>query len=486
MDQDRTKRIQSFRIIASEIVMVIAVILTVLILILIVSGYWLGADFKVERQGLLQISSVPTGADVDIDGDSSWFQRTNTSKTLSSGEHTVTLSKEGYDTWSKTIDVREGLLYRLHYPRLFLNDREIESVASMNDVAFASVSPDRNAMLLINDTYDWSLAILNSDKVSFRKISVRGLFTGAEPAGSQENKTAEAEGTPTLDRQILLADWANDNAHILLKIKKADVIEWYILDVDNVKDSVNLSSKFGMNFDEVKIMNNSASTLITMQDQSLRKIDVNSGQISAVLADKVISLDHYENEIVFVAQKSETTTEDLPDNKPRKDYELNLLEVGNGKVKTLSEMSYPAEVLISKFYDDKYIVTVYKNNVTLYEKNDLKEVEEFKLGFSPAHSKVGHNGEFFIFNRDTDIATLGMEELAVKEWKLDSLSYGWVDNDMVYAVSGEGLVIYDFDGLNRRQIAKNVKEGFPVTITEDKWLYYFSGDNLIREWLIKK
>ena len=104
MDPERAKRRQSAKIIISETIMVLAVVITVTMLAFIVSGYWLNSDFKVERNGLLQISSVPTGADIYIDGDSSWLQRTNTSKVLSSGEHSVKLTKDGYDSWQKTIN----------------------------------------------------------------------------------------------------------------------------------------------------------------------------------------------------------------------------------------------------------------------------------------------------------------------------------------------------------------------------------------------
>lgn len=91
-------RKQSRRVIISEVIMVISVVLMVAILALLVSGYWLNSDFTVERQGMLQISSFPTGANVEVDGDAPWYQRTNTSKVLSSGEHSIKLVKDGYDT----------------------------------------------------------------------------------------------------------------------------------------------------------------------------------------------------------------------------------------------------------------------------------------------------------------------------------------------------------------------------------------------------
>ena len=56
---------------------------------------------------------------------------------------------------------------------------------------------------------------------------------------------------------------------------------------------------------------------------------------------------------------------------------------------------------------------------------------------------------------------------------------------MLYSVKDGDLIVYDYDGLNRRVIASNVSSRFPAAITDDKWLYYFSDGQLIREWLIE-
>ena len=97
MNQEERLRRQNLRVIVSEALMVVTVAVTVLILAFVVSGYWVNPDGKIERNGMLQISSVPTGADVAIDGETSWLQRTNTNKILTSGKHEINLTKEGYD-----------------------------------------------------------------------------------------------------------------------------------------------------------------------------------------------------------------------------------------------------------------------------------------------------------------------------------------------------------------------------------------------------
>ena len=255
MDFEEIKRRQNLKVIISESIMVLTVIVTVIILALLVSGYWINENFEVERQGMLQIYSTPTGASVEIDGETSWLQRTNTSKVLASGEHTVTLTKDGYDSWSKTINISEGLLYRIHYPRLFLKERSTEKVLSTINSNLATMSADHELLILINNTTSWSLVNLNSNDIVEKKIDIAKFFQSASITEDAENGTFEGE--------ILNIDWDRDGAHALFKVKYRDNIEWVLLDVKNIERSVNLSKEFGWNFDNIKILDNSSNFIFS-------------------------------------------------------------------------------------------------------------------------------------------------------------------------------------------------------------------------------
>lgn len=463
MDPERAKRRQSAKIIISETIMVLAVVITVTILAFIVSGYWLNSDFKVERNGLLQISSVPTGADIYIDGDSSWLQRTNTSKVLSSGEHSVKLTKDGYDSWQKTINISEGLLYRIHYPRLFLQNRTPESLLDVTGTTLATTSPDHNSLILINNTTEWSFINLDSDEIKPEPINISQIFSSVSLA--PEATTGLFTGT------VQDIKWDYDGTHALFKISNTDVTEWVLLDVKNPAKSINLTREFGANFNEIQILDNSSNNLLAIRNGNLHKIDVSGKSISAVLAENVTNFDHYNNEVVFSA----TTTSETPVN-----Y-IGFLKLGDDKIITLEETNSPALVTLSRFYDDKYITVLSDHLVSLYKKEDFTKIKDFELTFQPTSIKVGHNGEFITMPLGNQIATLDMEAMSVTEWRPSGTHFGWIDNDMIYTVADNSLTVYDFDGYNQRTIASNVSEHFPAAITNNKWLYYFSDNTLIRE-----
>ncbi|MBO7664860.1 hypothetical protein J6S46_03335 [Candidatus Saccharibacteria bacterium] len=80
-----------------------------------------------------------------------------------------------------------------------------------------------------------------------------------------------------------------------------------------------------------------------------------------------------------------------------------------------------------------------------------------------------------------------MESEDVTKFEVENDKIGWLDNYLLYVVDDNGdMVVYDFDGLNRRELSKNASQRLSATISEDKWLYYFSDGWLVRENLIIK
>lgn len=479
MNPTNTRK-QSIKVIVSEAIMVLAVIATVVILALLVSGYWLNSNFEVERNGMLQISSLPTGASIEIDGEkSSWLERTNSSRILKSGSHSIVLTKDGYDSWSKTVNITEGLLYRLHYPRLFLQDRTLEKVLDASGYTNATISSDHGAMLLMNNTTSWTYLNLDSDTLTPRIIDISKLFS--DVSMPEDSKIGTFTG------EIMQADWDYDASHILFKVASNEKIEWVLLDINDVDKSINITKQFDAEFSRIEILDNNSNNLLAVRNQNLHKIDVPGRLISAVLVKDVIDFDHYNNEIVFAARlDSEAIQSDVGEvNQNDGNYYVGYLKLGDSKYTMLEQVSEPVRVAISKFYDAKYVTVIRAQEVSIHQKEQYEDdVAKYELTFVPSLVKVGHDGEYIILAKDNQLATIDMEANLVREWNIED-KYDWLDNDMLYTISNEELIVYDYDGLNRRAITKNVSSRFPVSIVGEKWLYYFSNSKLVREWLIK-
>ena len=473
MNPERKKRLRSIKVICSEALMVVVVVIMVVILAFLVSGYWINSDFEVDRQGLLQLSSIPTGATVTIDGvTTSWLERTNMSKNLSSGEHMIELTRDGYDTWSKKINVSEGLLYRIHYPRLFLEDREKEDILDTSKYSSASISPDHSYMILMNDTTDWNTVDLDNETIKPVKVNVANLFT------SLASNSPEQKGLFT--GEVKKIRWDKDSSHALFEAKFGDSTEWLLFDVKNPEKSINITKEFGGNYSDIQILDNSSNNLLVVQNNNLQRIDLGAKSISKVLVENINSFDHFnQNEVVFSALN--------PESKNAEDkYYVGTFKIGDNEIKQLETLESPAKVTLSKFYEDKYITVLEDKKLTVHKQDDFSEVAQFEITFSPDSMTVGHNGEFITMKANHQIATLDMESMSVVEWSAENGNFDWIDNDTIYVIENGELIVYDYDGFNRRVIANNVSSHFPAAITDDKWLYYFSDDTLVREWLIER
>ena len=505
MDMESRARRASRRIIITEALMVIAVVITVIILALLVSGYWVGSGFKVERQGLLQLSSVPTGANVELDGESGWLQRTNLSKVLSSGEHTIVLTKDGYDSWSRTINIAEGLLYRVQYPRLFLQNRTKETVLATPTAAFATVAPARNVMLLANNTTTWTLLGIESDKLDEKPVvlpedfpfTTRKVSSSATSSTNANRASSSPDGFFT--GTIVSAEWARDNEHLLLQLAEDGTTEWVLMNVKSPENSINLTTTFRADFSTLRIADHSGSSLLAVIDGDLRRIDISARQLSAVLVPKVQDFDYYDSTVIYSAASSasagssvagaSTDSATSPSSAGSADsdrYEVGLLQLGGDSATVLERTASPAKVAINKFYDDEYLTVLTGTQLTVHKKTDYTDFLSHELSFSPDYLKVGRGGEFITAYRDGHlVATADMEARKVTEWQTSDTSFGWLDGSMVYSVLGGALTVYDFDGENPRALTTNVSSHFPVTISADKWLYYFSDGSLVREKIVE-
>ena len=451
MDPQREKRRQAFRVILVDSLMTLAAVSMVLVLVLVVSGYWINENFEVARSGMLQISSEPSGAAVSLDGEN-LMQRTNTSRVIPVGEHTVKLEKEGYDSWSKTIEIKEGLLYRLRYPRLFPLEREAEKTPMELGSTRVTISPKQDLALLTNNTNKWTVITLDNGQNGSKEIDLSKLFASGG--------------------EVLSVKWNKDQNRVLANIRfSEEKVNWYLIDLHDINRSVNLSNDFGVGFSKIDILNNSADELLALRNGNLQKINLGNKSISAILAEGVEKYYHYGNEIVFTAKDKE-----------EKNY-VGVLRLNKDEVTKLTDIdNIEADVFLSKFYDDEYLTIVDKNQISVFKRDNLNDaILVHELNFEPTNTQMGLMGGFVVMNNDTSMATLDMELEKVVEWSIESTAFGWLDESMIYVVADGSLIVYDFDGLNRRVITENVDGNFPATITNDKWLYYISENNLVRE-----
>lgn len=465
----RKKRVA--KVAVTEGLMVIAVLAMVAITTLLAIGY--NVDPKeglVEKTGLVQIQSLPTGANVILDGNNV-FGWTNLSQSMDEGEHEVTIVRDGYDSWSKKISVTAGLYYRLNYPRLFLTERKTEEIADFAEMRLVSYAKDGNLMLAVpNEGAIWKLFKINENKPTSTDIDMAVAFPDTAPEIYQG--------------EIVVKGWSGNSSKVLLCASG----QWLLLDVKHPEESVNLTEKFGIDFAEVKIANDAATDLFVVENGNLRTINVTDGKLSGVLVAKVRYMDNLKSDLVYVTEANEEG-----------ELVAGIYRAGEKGGTILSQMRQAPEdnvqvlVTIGEYFGEYYVMEVVNSQMGVYkgvrlpsfgDENELEAVAMEELGFVPEKLEMTGGGGLFTASSGNQRATLDVETMKLANWGTEGKSR-WLDEHMLYGVEGEKLVVMDFDGENRREITDGAKAGTEVKISKNnRWMYFVGEDSKLKRVVI--
>ena len=524
MDSEEKKRRQFIKVLLAEAMRVFSVIAIVVVTTLLAMGFSFSTEGGIEQTGLMQIHSQPTGATVTLDG-SALFSRTNTSRTMSAGEHHLKLSRDGYDTWEKTVKMYSGVLIRMYYPRLFLQNRVAESVLDLasgntgtKELEFYAPSTSRNYIIYAEqNAAEWRLLDLRGDEVKMSVLDLSGILpgmvvetaasgsasssvggstvsggaSGNSASGKTDQNGAKQVTTPQyrFDGSIEMIKWSSNDEKILVKVAYEGKSEWVLVNLRNVAASLNLTKTFGLNFDQVEMIDNSASQLYALANHRLYRVNVAGEVLSRILVDNIESFVNRGANVLYLTM-ADTKTETRTIGAYRDD------EKGGTALLTVPAKE-PVKIALSRYFDEDYIAYTVGNSLTVYygtlpsynenrEKSVLedlkklvedKELEEVPTSFSASRDGeyvVARNGQKFMVT-DLDMGDLWTYEAATSE-------LNWLDASMMYAVKDGEILVWDFDGTNLRNLAESAKTAkdeaieaanFPVMLTaNNRWIYY--------------
>ncbi len=510
MDYEEKRRKQALRIFVAEAGMVISVIIIVIIAVMAAMGFFISSNGQIGQSGLVQLHSLPTGASVELDG-STLFARTNLSRTLSEGEHTFKIYRDGYDTWEKKINVYPGALMRLYYPRLFLQNRTAETVLGLNqndaklNLEFYSPARNREYILyaLDNDS-TWHLLDMRGDKVKDRMLDLSGVLPGmvelaedldieasAKTANNSpvENKKFKFEG------KIKRAEWSANAEKILVEVEYAGQDSWVLVNLGDVSKSLDLTETFGLNFERVEIIDAAANRLYVLENQHLRQIDAGNKSLSKVILNNVADFSNSGSSVVYLKATKEKEGDATM-------YEIGSYrdgEEGSVPIKTVEDDA-AIKVALARFYDEDYICYTVDQKLTVFygmlpsykEKSDSDPeidlsgletlIADYDLPYLPKNLGASPDGEYLVASAGERLMVTDLATAEIANYDAISTNWKWFDASMMYALRDGAIIVWDFDGQNQRDLSasrteeKNLETlNYPVLVTaNNRWLYYLT------------
>lgn len=461
MDRAHKKRMETVRLIITETIMVVAVVFTVILLTFIAMGYNLNKDGELGQSGLVQIRSLPTGATIAIDGDTI-LAKTNTSRLLSAGEHTIKLTRDGYDSWEKTITSEPGRLLKMEYARLFYQDRTPEQVAEMGgEVEFFVSAPNRDFVIVVlKNNNKWIYYDLRGDGTEKTELDLTEIMKDLTP--------------------IEIA-WDQNSDKVLVKTLHKNETEWLVINVKNVTNSVNLTKEFAMNFTDVQFATDNGDKLYALENGNLRAIATNEKTVSQVMASDVKKYAFANSDLLYLTNARKLAL-----------YQTDSDDI---EVAQFGEADGLINIEMSEYIGQKYLTMTVGKTMKVYrggyptENDKLSEMElilDKEIGFEPATLKERTEGELLVAKDDKKIAVFNAENSILYSYELENSNMFMVDDYLFGTIVDGKLFVRDFDGTNKREITSASSNAF---ITKNgKWLYYLNTKDgktaLIREKII--
>lgn len=480
LDIEERRRRQAIKVILTEILMFLTVVVIVVVATLIAMGFSVGKGGSIEQTGILQLHSLPTGATVELDGNV-LFPRTNLSRSLSEGLHQLKLSRDGYDTWERGVRAYPGILSRLYYPRLFLKERQSEKMLDLAEaMEFYTVAPSGAYILYSReDSTKWNLVDLRGDEPRLSELDLTEVLPDVK-----DDKFTGSISDPK---------WSDDGRRVLVKVGLVERAEWILIDLKDTRESLNLTKTFGMDFSRVEIADGSADQLWALENQHLRKVSTTAQAVSRVLLDKVTDFAFEKTNVIYLTAPVVQSVPIRVDdgrieflNTSRAIKQIGLYRDGEkgGSVLDYVIDDQPVFLAITDYYGAKYFTYIVNNRVTIrygempmYSPEGMNHdklstlLDRVDLGIAVKSFSTSPSGEFLVAMNQQNFTTIDIDMGEMFKYQASTDEIGWLSDGMIYGIQDGRLLVWDFDGSNRRDLTKVTN--YPVAITGNgRYLYY--------------
>ncbi len=470
MHKKSSKRNKLYRLIVLYFLMTVAVIVMVTMIVFFVLGYRLDTDSgHVEQYAFLQFNSIPTGATVTVDG-ATVSSKTPNKSSVPPGKHTVTMQRDGYQTWTKTVEVKAGTLTWLNYALLVPSKMTVEPVANYESLDMTLASPKGRYMLVHKyaEGGSFELVDISSDTIKSTTLTIpANYYSGSYVTGAAHKFTIEK--------------WDDGERYVLIKHSYANKDEWLVMDTQNAALTKNISKMFDVPIASIGFSGTSGNILYILSSGEIRKLDLSAGTISKSLVSNVTSFAIYDesNVITYTGLGKAGTAERV----------VGLYREGDSKsviLKTVTSASdVPLNVATARYFNEDYVVISEGKKIDVlggsYPETasevtaSLKTIASLTSKLSVYGLTFSPTGEYILFQSGANFASYDLEyqtyNSSVIECSSQVPALTWINNNYIWSDCGGSLSIREFDGSNIHAI-NSALAGQDATITKNRRYLY--------------
>lgn len=443
-------------------VMTVSTIVISTIMVFFALGYRLDNNFHFTQGGLVQLLSTPNNASVTVDDVRQGFH-TPDKMNMSAGQHTVTMSLDGYRTWNKTFTLAPGQLLWLNYARLIPTTVTTSTVRDFDSLASALPSPDHHWVLLQAKANlpDFTLVDISDEKTP--------KFTQLQLPDSELSKKDGAYGV------FSLVEWDDKSQFVLVKHQLGDTTEFIRMDRSKPAEAVNITRMFGFAIMEAHFAGSNANAIFANTSGVLRRLDIGSKSASGVLVNNLQQFSVYdERSVAFTAEQEQTSGDATT-----KQHVLGTWRNDKATIIRTAALSMTFTFAYGDYDNHEYLAYNDASNatITLLRDPSTSATKEnavfatFDLGAKPEALTMSGNSRIVVAQQGNRMASYDIEEAKSYQKLLDlgsatATKLQWLDDFYLWTDAGGTLRFVEFDGTNQQDIT-NVQPGFGLALSSN-------------------
>ncbi len=449
-----------------SVVMTSAVVMLSIVLLFLMLGYRFNREQgSITQGGLVQFITTPPGAHVTV-GKAHLANVTPSKITLTPGTYPVTIEKQGYHTWNKTVTIGAGTVTWLNTARLVPTSVSSKRMAEYVNVQSVAFSPRARYVALVQDTSKPVVTIDTIDQATVTKSVAVELPVNTYSPGTTHAFTIDT--------------WGRAERYILMRHAYDGKTEWIVVDSQDVTRSRPISSLNGVTpmfvtFDQ----RNTSDVLALYDDGTIRHVQPQTGEIRQYPLYNIASFSYVNDQTIVFATKPVNGTVSVG---------YYTLDATTSRPIT----SYRAEPMVlvagAKYFSDYYFSIAHGNAIVIYTtdtlpQSDSKEkwpiaVHKTVAGQDAIQTLVSHaNGRLVVATSGTAQLSYDLELEHLSTVKIERAATAltkpllWFDDFNFISTIGGTLRMYEYDGGNQHDILQTV-EGAPASVSDNnKYMY---------------
>ncbi|MDK2899034.1 MAG: hypothetical protein PWQ10_221 [Patescibacteria group bacterium] len=458
------------KLIMIYIVMGFVIFSIVTLIFMFVLGYRFDRNKgQIEQYSFLQFDSSPTGATVTVNGNLI-SAKTPNKTSVSAGTYNVVMQREGYEDWSKTVDVKTATLVWLNYALFVPKKIKVEPVIKYDAVYSSLASPDNRNMIIQKQSGIPNFDLINLDSSTVRSFEL-----------TIPNTAYSEPDTVGVSHVFDVVKWDSGERYVLIKHTYDDKVEWLVMDTQNVSLTKNITKLFNIAINDIYFSGTNGNDFYVSISGNLRKLNLSANTMSRVIASNVINFSVYDESSIVTYISSGTG-----DNRMIGLYHDN--DEATYILRTIANKDISLKVATAHYFNEDYVVISENKIVDIlsgsYPSDSNKNVDSLtSIGsFESKHDietlSFSPSGEYILVQSGSYFVSYDLEYQIITESEVDGTgdvsSFKWLDDSYIWSDRDNNLTIREFDGKNVHSI-NSVLSGQSVALAYNKHFLYSIG-----------